>query len=262
MEEITSPHNPLIKLVRSLSHRKHREQTGLFIAEGLDHARKAMTHGFKPFALFTDSGKGEHHAMRDLINWCLDQGARVLAISPGLMRRMSALSNPQQIILVCQAKWQPESGTLNERKNVLALHEIRDPGNLGTIMRTAEATSVFRILLVGDCCDPYAPEAVRASAGSVFAIELTRLARAAFLRLAAQWTGDVVGTQVTAAESFRQPYRHPVLLLMGSESSGLPPELASACSKLVHIPMAKCVDSLNLATATALMLYELELPHL
>src|SRR5262245_29364326 len=192
-----------------------------------------MIHGFKPFALFTDCGKGEHHPMRDLITWCSDQGARVLAISPDLMRRISALSNPQQIILICHAKWQPELVAPDERKSVLALHEIRDPGNLGTIMRTAEATSVFRILLVGDCCDPFSPETVRASAGSVFAIELTRLACAAFLSLAAQWTGDVVGTKVTAAESFRQPYRRPVLLIMGSESSGLPSELANACSKLV-----------------------------
>ena len=178
------------------------------------------------------------------------------------MARISDLSNPQQVLLVCHTKWQLEPIAPDERRNVLALHEIRDPGNLGTIMRTAEATSVSRILLIGDCCDPYAPETVRASAGSVFAVELTRLARDAFLRLAAQWPGDVVGTHAAAEETFRQPYRRPVLLLMGSESSGLPADLARVCSRLVRIPMAGGVDSLNLATATALMLYELALPHL
>jgi TrmH family RNA methyltransferase len=262
VEEITSPHNLLIKLVRSLSLRKYREETGLFLAEGLDYARKAMAYDFKPHALFIDSGRIKRNKLRDLIDWCSDQGARVLSVSPPLMQRISALSNPQQVVLICNAKWQPEPVALDERRNVLALHEIRDPGNLGTIMRTAEATAMPRILLVGECCDPYAPESVRASAGSVFAIELTRLAPAAFLRIAAQWMGDVVGTHTGAAESFRQNYRWPVLLLMGSENAGLPPELASACSKLVRIPMAKGIDSLNLATATALMLYELQLPHL
>jgi RNA methyltransferase, TrmH family len=262
VEEITSPQNPLIKLVRSLDHRKHREKRGLFVAEGLDYARKAMAHGFEPHLLLTNAETAAYHTIPDLIDWCLKQRARVLTISAVLMQRISGLNNPQDLLLVCHTKWQRDPAAFHARRTVLALHGIRDPGNLGTIMRTAEAAGVSRILLIDDCCDPYGPEAVRASAGSVFAVEITRIASDAFLDLAAGWAGDVVGTHLAATESFRQPYRRPVLLLMGSESSGLSPELARACSKLVHIPMAKGVESLNVATATALMLYELELPDL
>ena len=262
MEEITSPHNPAIKLVRSLGQRKYREQEGLFVAEGLDYARKAMAHGFKPHLLLTHAEKSSRHSMRDLFDWVLGHGARVAWVPPVLMRRMSDLSNAQQVLLVCRTQWQLDPIPLDESRTVLSLHEIRDPGNLGTIMRTAEATGVSRILLLGDCCDPYAPEAVRASAGSIFAVKVARNSLNEFLRLAARWTTDVVGTHLAAAESFHQPYRRPVLLLMGSESSGLPSELVKACSKLVRIPMAEGVESLNVATATALMLYELELPHL
>ena len=262
MEEITSPHNPLIKLVRSLDQRKHREQTGLFVTEGLDYARKAMAHGFKPHLLLMDTGMAKRHTMLDLVDWCLEQGARVAAIPPVLMRRISGLSNPQQVVLVCYARWWPDPVEPRAERSMLALHQIRDPGNLGTIMRTAEATGICRILLVDDSCDPYAAEAVRASAGSIFAMMIARNSTDEFLTLARQWPGDVVGTHLAAAESFRQSYRRPVLLLMGSESAGLTPELARACTRLVRIPMAPGVDSLNVATAAALMLYQLELPHL
>ena len=262
MEEITSPHNPLIKLARSLHHRKHREQTGLFVAEGQDYARKAMARGFKPHVLLIDAGTAERHSMRDLVDWCAREGARVAAIPPGLMQRISGLSNPQQAVLVCHTGRSLEPVELRGERTVLALHEIRDPGNLGTIMRSAEATGVSRIVLLDDSCDPYAFETVRASAGSIFAMRIARNSTNEFLTLARQWQGDVVGTHLAAPESFRQSYRRPVLLLMGSESSGLTPELARACTRLVRIPMALGVDSLNVATATALMLYELELPQL
>lgn len=262
MEEITSPHNPLIKLARSLHLRKHRQQTGLFVAEGQDYARKAMAHGFKPHVLLIDAGAAERHTMRDLVDWCAKEGARVAAIPRALMQRISGLSNPQELILVCHTRWWLEPGEFRGEHTLLTLHDIRDPGNLGTIMRSSEATGVCRLVLLDDSCDPYAAETVRASAGSIFAMKIARMSTNEFLNLAGQWPGDVVGTQPAGAESFRQSYRRPVLLLMGSEAAGLTPELARACTRLVRIPMAAGVDSLNVATATALMLYELELPHL
>jgi RNA methyltransferase, TrmH family len=261
VEEITSAHNPLVKLVRSLVHRKHREETGLFVAEGLDYAGKAKAHRFKPHLLFIDSRTTDRPDLSDIVEWCAGQGARIATIPNGLMQRISGLSNPQPVLLVCHARWLLDPIELDEQRTVLALHEIRDPGNLGTIMRTAEANQVARLLLLGDCCDPYAPEAVRASAGSIFAIEIARLATDEFLHLAAGWSGDIVGTHLAAADSYRQSYRRPVLLLMGSESSGLTPELTLACTRLVRIPKATGVESLNLAIATALMLYEIEWPH-
>jgi RNA methyltransferase, TrmH family len=261
VEEITSPYNPLIKLARSLHHRKYREQTGLFLAEGQDYALKAMAHGFKPHVLLIEAGAGERHTTIDLADWCAREGARVAAIPRASMQRISGLSNPQEVVLVCHARWH-EPGEFHGEQILLALHEIRDPGNLGTIMRSSEATGVCRMVLLDDSCDPYAAETVRASAGSIFAMNIARISTNEFLDLARQWPGDVVGTHVAGAESFRQSYRRPVLLLMGSEARGLTPELARACTKLVRIPMAAGVESLNVAIATALMLYELELPHL
>ena len=112
--------------------------------------------------------------------------------------------------------------------------------------------------LVGTGCDPYSHEAVRASMGSIFNVPLVRMSAERFLALAAAWKGDVVGTHLSGREDFRAArYRAPTLLAMGSEGPGLSAELAAACSRLVKIPMAGSLDSLNLAVATALMLYEI-----
>ena len=113
-------------------------------------------------------------------------------------------------------------------------------------------------ILIGDSCDPYSREAVRASMGSIFNVALVRMSLERFLAWAEGWAGDIVGTHLSATEDFRAvTYRQPTLLAMGSEGPGLSPALAAACSRLVKIPMAGRLDSLNLAVATALMLYEM-----
>ena len=118
-------------------------------------------------------------------------------------------------------------------------------------------------MLIGTSCDPYSREAVRASMGSIFAVPLVRIDREAFLEWRRNWPGEVVGTHLSAAEDFRAiSYRGPTLLLMGSEGPGLSPALTTACDRLVKIPMAGQLDSLNLAVATALTLYQIRGPHL
>ena len=137
------------------------------------------------------------------------------------------------------------------------------PRNLGTIIRTADAVGAVGLLLIGNCCDPYSHEAVRASMGSIFNAPLARADTEAFLAWVKTWRGDIVGTHLDATEDFRAPrYRLPALLVMGSEGPGSRPPCAAACSRLVKIPTTGRLDSLNLAVATALMLYEIRRPGL
>lgn len=262
MERISSAHNPLVGLVRSLALRKHRKDTGLFVAQGLEHARKAKLNGFTPHTLLFDSDHAAEMQAAEIIAWGKAAGARLAALPSSLFTRISGRDNPQSPLMIFFQRWQPLEDRPPADPCVLVLDSVRDPGNLGTIMRTAEASATKRLYLMGQSCDPFSPEAVRASAGSVFAMKMSSLTRDQFSKIAKGWTGDIVGTHVEAAGSFRQPYRRPVLLLMGSESRGLPDELAAACTKLVRIPMAQGVQSLNLAAATALMLYELQLPFI
>jgi TrmH family RNA methyltransferase len=143
----------------------------------------------------------------------------------------------------------------------LALDRVRDPGNLGTIIRTADALGAKGVLLVGETTDPFALEAVRATMGSLFHMKLARANVDEFLSLAGQWKtsgGQVIGTHLKGAVDHRSiDYtKGPQLLLMGNEQQGLTDELADACSKLALISMGGAADSLNLAVATGIMLFE------
>jgi len=138
----------------------------------------------------------------------------------------------------------------------VALEAVRDPGNLGTIVRTADAAGCGGVILVGDCCDPYSVEAVRATMGSIFAVKIARASSLEFIAWREAWPGSVVGTLLTATTDFRAAaYAPPNLILMGNEQAGLTPALAALCDVTVKIPMRGRADSLNLAVATGVMIY-------
>jgi TrmH family RNA methyltransferase len=123
-------------------------------------------------------------------------------------------------------------------------------------VRTADAAGCGGVMLVGDCCDPYSVEAVRATMGSIFAVPLFKASVAEFIAWRARWPGSVVGTLLSAQTDYRQAeYRRPTLILMGNEQAGLPPELAAVCDVNVKIPMRGRADSLNLSVATGVMIY-------
>ncbi len=138
----------------------------------------------------------------------------------------------------------------------VALEAVRDPGNLGTIVRTADAAACGAVILVGDCCDPFSVEAVRATMGSIFAVPIARASGPEFLAWRERWPGAVVGTLLSATTDFRAAaYAPPTLIAMGNEQAGLTPALAAACDVTVKIPMRGRADSLNLAVATGIMIY-------
>lgn len=241
MTPITSLQNPTIKLIRSLGERKNRRERGLFVAEGIAMLERALALGWTPEFLL---------ATKPPMLW---DDVKPLIVSDKVMAELSAQNNPHEVLAVFKTRY--ERGARPEGV-WLALEDIRDPGNLGTMLRTAEAAGITGIILAGDCCDPYAPESVRASTGSIFASAVAHMPREKLLDLIKGWPGDSVATAMSAPADFRTTYRAPTLIVMGSEARGLSQAVQSACSKLVRIPMAKGVDSLNVATATALMLYE------
>jgi TrmH family RNA methyltransferase len=139
---------------------------------------------------------------------------------------------------------------------LVALEQVRDPGNLGTILRTCDAAGVGGLILIGETCDPYSVEAVRATMGSIFAVRIARATADEFLAWRAGWPGSMVGTLLTATTDFRAAdYRRPSLILLGNEQAGLTPELAAACDVNVKIPMRGRADSLNLSVAAGVMIY-------
>jgi TrmH family RNA methyltransferase len=121
---------------------------------------------------------------------------------------------------------------------------------------------VRKVVLVGETCDPFSPEAVRANMGSLFGVKLSRMSVKQFQAILAEWPGEIVATAADARTDYRRTYVRPTLLLMGSEGSGLSHTLASHANVSVRIPMSGGAESLNVATASALMLYEIRRPEL
>lgn len=258
---ITSLQNDSIKAIRALEMRKERRETGLFIAEGASILITARDNGFAPATLVLGPDAETSPAAASLKSWTLERGGDCLEVSAPVLAKLAAKDNPQSLMGVFRQRWAdaPVPGQLAAEALWLALEEVRDPGNLGTIIRTADAAGITGILLVGHTCDPYSREAVRASMGSIFALPVARMEHAAFIELARRWPADVVGTHLRGTLDFRAAgYAAPSLLVMGSEGAGLSDATAAACRKLVRIPMAGRLDSLNLAVATALMLYEMQ----
>lgn len=262
---ITSLQNDRIKAVRALDMRKTRRETGQFVAEGASILMTARQAGFTARTLIYEPHGASGPVAKDLIASALRAGAEVLEVSPAVLSKVSSKDNPQAMLGVFDQRWvsAPEPSTQSAADLWLVLEEVRDPGNLGTMIRTVDAVGARGIILVGNCCDPYSRECVRATMGSIFATPLVRMRHEEFLAWRAEWRGDVVGLHLRATDDFRKvDYRGPVLVVMGSEGPGLSEELSEACTRRVKIPMAGELDSFNLAIATALTLYQIRSPHL
>jgi TrmH family RNA methyltransferase len=240
--------------------RKVRRETGLFVAEGASVLVTARDAGWKPVILVFLAGSAGAGMHRELVNWAKKNGADCLEVAAAVLGKLASKDNPQTMLAVFEQRWceLPYSADVSPNSLWVVLEDTRDPGNLGTIIRTANAVGADGVMLVGNCADPYSRESVRATMGSVFDVPLAKCAHANFLAGVEAWLGDVVGTSLDATEDFRAAsYQGPTMLLMGGEGPGLSRELAAVCTRLVKIPMAGRLDSLNLGVATALMLYEL-----
>jgi TrmH family RNA methyltransferase len=261
---ITSLQNDRIKAIRALEIRKARRESGQFIAEGTSVLVTARDAGWTPAMLVFLAGSLREGIGRDLLNWAERAGAECLEVTAAVLAKVAAKDNPQSVLAVFDQRWAvaPEPRAIEPESVWIALEEIRDPGNLGTIIRTADAVGADGVMLVGNSADPYSREAVRASMGSIFNVPVARAQATEFVSWAVRWPGEVVGTHLKATDDFRKPYRPPALLVMGSEGPGLSPQAAEACTRLVKIPMAGRIDSLNIAVATALVLYEIRKPRL
>lgn len=254
---ITSLSNDTVKRVRALHMRKERDETGLFVAEGLKNVIEGIDTGHAPKILMHGPDAAAHPMMKKAVQATLAARGEVIEVTHDILAKVSRRENPQAVVGVFpQAFVGLDVVQPGPAQCVVALHRVRDPGNLGTIVRTADAAGCGAVVLVGECCDPYSVEAVRATMGSIFAVPLAKASEDAFAAWRAAWTGSVVGTLLTATASHAEAeYRKPVLVLMGNEQQGLTPDMAALPDLNVKIPMRGRADSLNLSVATGVMIY-------
>jgi RNA methyltransferase, TrmH family len=254
---ITSLSNPTVKAVRALHLRKAREESGRFLAEGLKIVTEAVELGRAPRTLLFGAEAASHPLLRQAAAAAEAAGGEAIEVGRDILAKISRRDNPQTVLAVFDQAFAPLA-SLEPRSAPcwVALEAVRDPGNLGTIVRTADAAGCGGVILVGDCCDPYSVEAVRATMGSIFAVTIAKASAPQFVAWRRSWPGSVVGTLLTATTDFRAAaYAPPTLVLMGNEQAGLTPDLAALCDVTVKIPMRGRADSLNLAVATGVMIY-------
>jgi TrmH family RNA methyltransferase len=259
VKEVTSLANPIVKDIRALAVKKYRDQTGTFMAEGLKLVIEALDLGWTIRTLVIAKSGKANPAVGKAAARTVASGGLVLEASEKVLTAITRRDNPQAVIGVFEQHYRPLGEILPQAGEVwVALDRVRDPGNLGTIIRTADAVGAAGVILVGDTTDPYSLEAVRASMGSIFAVPLARASAADFLDWRNGIDGMVVGTHLKGAIDYRKVDYEPgpVVLLMGNEQQGLPDDLAEVCDKLVLIPQAGRADSLNLSVATGVMLFE------
>lgn len=254
---VSSLTNPTVKAVRALHLRKDRDATGLFVAEGLKAVIEGIETGHPPKILMHGPDATAHPLAKTAVGATLAASGQVIEVTHDILAKVSRRDNPQAMVGVFRQVFQAlEAIEPQAAPCWVALHRVRDPGNLGTIVRTVDAAGGGGVILVGECCDPYSVEAVRATMGSIFAVPLTRATEAEFAAWRNGWPGSVVGTLLSAETDYRQAaYARPALILMGNEQQGLPPDMARLCDVNVKIPMRGRADSLNLAVATGIMIY-------
>ena len=251
---ITGFSNPLVKRVRALREKKFRKVEGLFLAEGLRILTEALDAGIAPEMLW----RSEESAGHPLVQRLEAAAGDVLVTTPDILSKLSGKDNPGAVLGVYR---EPDTSLDQiDRSHAdiwIVAERLRDPGNLGTILRTGDAVGAGGLILIGDCADPFSVEAVRASMGAVFTQAIAQADWERFLIWLRAGPGQLVGTSLNTQTDYQVPrYTQPVFILTGNESQGLPSDYEAACDLLVKMPMRGKADSLNAAVATAVMAYE------
>jgi TrmH family RNA methyltransferase len=223
---ITSPHNDKLKLIRRLGRRRSRERDGLFVGEGEDLLSAARAAGAEPVELLTAAG----------------EALGGTEVEPALLARFSQLGSGARVIGIWRERWADRPVA-----PCVYLHGVSDPGNVGTVIRTAHALVGGSVVLGPESADPYGPHAVRASMGAIFtepllrgAVDETPAPRAALVAHGGEPVGSLDGATT---------------ICLGSEREGLPPEVLERCDVQVTIPLRKGAESLNVAAAAAIALH-------
>ena len=254
---LTNPRNPDVKLTRKLQQRKVRDETGLFVAEGIRHVGEAIEAGADVAWICYSPDLLKSPFANDLLETQRKAGRRVYALAEDVFRSLADKDNPQGVLAVIR---RPSAtlGALNAATHpwLVALVRPQDPGNIGTVLRTMDAVGANGLLLLDGGADPGHPNAVRASLGALFWLPIVTTTFDEFATWAAAQDYRLIGTSENGSVDYRAArYARPSILVMGSEREGLTPAQEAACHEVVRLPMRGRVTSLNLAVATGVLLY-------
>jgi TrmH family RNA methyltransferase len=258
--QITAFSNSTVKLLRSLRDKKARREEGLFLAEGLRILAEARDSGMLPEIVAFSPEGARHPLAAEIIAATEAAGGDAIETDPDILSKMSGKDNPQMLL---GAYRQPDTALerIDRAKAPLWIvaQALRDPGNIGTILRSGDAVGAGGLILIDDSADPFSVEAVRASMGALFTQDVATARWPEFVAWLRSGDGQLVGTSLKATQDYLEAeYREPCFLLIGNEQQGLPADYEAECDLLVKIPMAGRADSLNAAMATAVMAFSIK----
>jgi TrmH family RNA methyltransferase len=257
---VTAFSNSTVKRLRSLRDKKARRSEGLFLAEGLRIIAEARDSGRLPEIIAFSAEGAKHPLAAEIIAATEAAGGEAIETDPDILAKMSGKDNPQMLV----AAYRQRTAGLADIDRAaaplwLVAQALRDPGNIGTILRTGDAVGAGGLILIDESADPFSVEAVRASMGAIFTQAVAMARWPEFLAWLRSGPGQLVGTSLNATHDYLDAhYEAPCFILIGNEQQGLPADYESECDLLVKIPMAGRADSLNAAMAAAVMAYQVK----
>ena len=253
-QEITSVQNPQVKAWRALADKRAREESGCFMVEGVKMTREAAQHARVRSVLIQSDMAERLEADQALFRALEAQGAAFYGVSEAVLRAVSEAKTPQGIAACVEfPQRRPAAGRL-----IVALDGVQDPGNVGTIIRTADAAGFEGVLLAPGCADVYSAKVLRATMGSVFRMAIERAADfpAALARLREQGYA-ILSSELSGAPFYHRAHSERAVLVVGNESAGVSEAASREATQRLCLPMRGGAESLNAAVAAGIMMYEL-----
>ncbi|MEO7276802.1 MAG: RNA methyltransferase [Sphingomicrobium sp.] len=255
--QVTAFSNTTVKRLRSLRDKKGRRSEGMFLAEGLRIIAEARDSGRTPEIIAFSAEAARHPLAGEIIAATEAAGGEAIETTPDILTKMSGKDNPQMVLGAFRV---PDTALDRIDRSSAPLwivaQSLRDPGNIGTILRTGDAAGAGGLILIDDSADPFSVEAVRASMGAVFTQDIALARWDEFVAWLRSGEGQLTGTSLRATQDYLETdYRKPCFLLIGNEQHGLPQDYEAQCDTLVKIPMVGRADSLNAAMAAAIMAF-------
>jgi TrmH family RNA methyltransferase len=259
-EQLSSHTNPLVKQIRALRQRKERDETGLFLVEGIHHVGEAVEAGWAIETLVYAPDQLTSDFARRLVDEQSGRGVRSAALTAELFSSITEKDNPQGLLAVVRQRHLELNDISPEHFHFgAALVSPQDPGNVGTILRSLDATGGDGLFLLDGGVDPYHPSSIRASMGTIFWKGLVQASFDDFVKWARSNGYQLVGSSAHARVDYRsfKPARKPLILVLGNEQKGLSQEQMAACDVTVSMLMKGRVSSLNLAVAAGILMYSI-----
>ena len=258
-EMISSSSNPLIKIARFLRQKKGRDETGLFLVEGILHVGEAVEAGWEIDSILYCPARLKSDYGLNLVDKCIGKGIRCVSIGESAFDSLTEKENPQGIVALVRKRYN-SLRDISPMAFAVAVASPQDPGNVGTILRTMDAVGADGLILLDGGVEPYHPSVIRASMGAIFWKPFYSATFQEFLLWAQSGNVRIIGTSAHSSVDFRKVTldNRPTIMLLGPEQKGLQPDQLAVCNDLISIKMRGRATSLNLAVAAGILLYALK----